>query len=222
MGSGFKRKVLFISDRPMVREGLALLISREPDLVGYGSVTQGASGLTALEVLKPDIVVVDLSLPARKDMELIREIIVRSPRVPVLAFSDHEDAIYAEHALRAGARGYVLQREATSAVIDSVRQVLSGKTYVSQGVSTTLMERFIDVLSSVGNIESANRLSNRELLVLQQIGEGMTTKQIAHRLCLSIKTIETYRARIKRKLNIKAHPDLVQYAIKWTRSLCQR
>jgi DNA-binding NarL/FixJ family response regulator len=216
-----KRKVLLISEHPVVREGLALLISRETDLDAWASVAQGRSGLQAMEVLKPDIVVIHLAFDAKRGIELIEEISTGSPRMPVLVFSVHDNAIYAEHALRAGARGYVLQQEDTSTVIDAIRQVLNGKTYVSKGVSTTLLERFIDVLSGVGDTGSIHRLSNRELVVLQQIGEGMTTKQIAGRLCVSIKTIETYRTRIKTKLNIKAHPDLIQYAIRWARSFYQ-
>jgi len=213
-----RRKVFLIGDQPVLREGLALLIDQEPGLevCARAANTRAVSRLMAQ--LKPDIVVIDLSADGKPEFELIREITARSPSLPVLVLSANTGAIYAEHALRAGAKGYVLKQEATSTVIHAIRQVLGGRTYLSKDVSTSLLENFIDVLSGVQTGESASRLSSRELLVLQLTGEGMTTKQIADRLCVSVKTVETYRVRIKTKLNIKTHPDFVQYAIRWTKS----
>jgi len=213
-----RRKVFLIGDQPVLREGLALLIDQEPGLevCGRAANTQAVSRL--ISQLKPDIVVIDLSADGKSEFELIGEITACSSSLPVLVLSANRGAIYAEHALRAGAKGYVLKQEAVSAVVHAIRQVLGGRTYLSKDVSTSLLENFIDVLSGVQTGEGASRLSSRELLVLQLTGEGMTTKQIADKLCVSVKTVETYRVRIKTKLNIKTHPDFVQYAIRWTKS----
>ena len=210
-----KRKVLIISDHPVLREGLALLINREPDLEACGEFGDGPGMVRAAPSLEMDIIVVDLSPDAGKGTEIIREIGSRASHVPVLVLSSHEEAIYVEHTFRAGAKGYVLKRETTSRVIDAIRQVLKGGTYLSEGVSAPLLERFVGLLSGTGRSSREQVLSSRECLVLQLIGEGVTTRQIAERLCISIKTVETYRSRIKRKLSIKNHPDLLQYAICW-------
>lgn len=210
-----KRKVLIISDHPVVRDGLALLINREPDLEACGGFENGPRITQVALDLKMDIIIVDLSPDTRKGTEIIREMGSRASHVPVLVLSSHEEAIYVEHTFRSGAKGYVLKRETTSSVINAIRQVLSGRTYLSEGVSAPLLERFVGLLSGTAHSNGEHTLSNRECLVLQLIGEGVTTRQIAERLCVSIKTIETYRSRIKRKLNIKSHPDLLQYAICW-------
>ena len=215
-----KRKVFLISDQPLLRDGLALLINRESGLEVCGGIGNTGEASRVMAGLNPDIAVIDLFAHERSEFELIKEITTRSPSPPVLVLSANKGAIYAEHALRSGARGYVLKQEATSTVIHAIRQVLGGRTYLSEDVSTSLLENFIDVLSGVQTGEGASRLSNRELLVLQLTGEGMTTKQIADKICVSVKTVETYRIRIKTKLNIKAHPDFVQYAIRWMKSSC--
>ncbi len=215
-----KRKVFLISDHPIIREGLTVVVNRESDLEVCGAVGNSRAS-RAIADLNPDVVIIDLSFDARKGIDAIKEITIRSPRLPVLVLSAYCGDFYVEHVLRAGAKGYVLKQETTSTVISAIRQVLNGRTYLSETMSSTLLERYIDGLSGAEKTGGVGKLSSRELLVLQLIGEGMTTKQIADRLCVSIKTIETYRTRIKTKLNIKAHPDLIQYAIRWAKSSCQ-
>jgi DNA-binding NarL/FixJ family response regulator len=213
-----KHKVLLLNDQPLVREGLALLINQEADLEVCGFSDNARSAFKAMAKLKPDIVVIDIFLDGRDTLELIKEIGNLFPRLPVLVLSMHQEAIYAEHALRAGAKGYVLVQDMIPNIMKGIRQVLKGKIYLSKILSEMLLKRFVDVLSGVENA-GAGRLSDRELLILRLIGKGLTTRQIAEKLCVSIKTVETYRARVKKKLNLNNHIDLLHYAIKWTTTL---
>jgi DNA-binding NarL/FixJ family response regulator len=200
-----------VCDYPAVREGLALLVNREFDLEVAATTKLEASAVRAASELKPDVALIDLSDKGR-NIELIKEIASRSP---VLVFSVSERAIHAKHILGIGARAYVLKREPTSTLMTAMRRVISGGTYVSEGISAGL----VDLLYAPPRLPTdAELLSARERLVLQHIGEGLTTRQIAESLFVSVKTVETHRARIKTKLNIRTSSDLLQYAIKWAKS----
>lgn len=214
-----KRKVFVVSDFPIVIEGLTYVIEREPDLEVCRAVEKGRSFVQTMTGLKPDIVVMDLFVEGKIGFELVEEIASKPSRPPVLVISVHEGAAYVEHALRAGARGYALKQEPTCNVMKAIRQVLNGKAYLSEGVSTTLVEKFIDGLGGDKRTAGVGKLSSRELVVLRHIGEGMTTRQIADKLCVSAKTVETYHGRLKIKLKIRTHSDLLQYAIRWSRGL---
>lgn len=215
-----KRRIMLVDDQPVGREGLALLVNQEPDLEVCGNFESSPQTARIAENLRPDIVIVSLSRHQKREIDLIKEIASLLPSLPVLVLSDYEEPIYVENLLRAGAKAYVLKREATSNVMNAIRHALNGRTYLSESLSATLLERFVDLLSSPENISKGQALSSRELLVLQLMGEGMTTRQIAEKLCVSIKTVETYRDRIKKKLNIDRHPELLQYAIHWVRDFC--
>lgn len=204
-----KRTVFLVCDYPAVREGLVLLINREPDLEVAAATEFNASAVRTVSELKPDIALIDLP-DNMKHLELIRKMASTSP---VLVLSVYKETFHAEHVMRAGAGGYVLKLESASALMNAIRRVMNGRIYVSREVSAVL----VGLIRAwrPGKAGGAKRLSNREIAVLREIGEGLTTRQIGDKLCISIKTVETHRAHIKTKLNIKTCADLLQYAIKW-------
>lgn len=214
-----KRKILLLGDHPIVRDGIAFLINQEPDLEAYTGNGNGYQAGRSIANLKPDLVIIDISVDGKAGIDLIEE--VASFSLPILVLSAYEGAVFVEYALRAGAKGYVLKREPTLTVVDAIRQSLNGRPYISKSLSATVLERFMDVLSGNDRGGGVRSLSGRELSVLQLVGEGMTTSQIGERLCVSRKTVETYRARIRTKLNIRTYPDMLQYAISWARSFYQ-
>jgi len=212
-----ERKILIVDDHPIVRQGLTELINQEKDLVACGQAEDAYEAMEAIKALKPDLVIVDISLKGKSGMEVIKDIKARHPALPVLTLSMHDESLYAERALRAGAKGYIMKQEATEKVITAIRKVLSGQVYVSNQVATRIVSKFAggtpDADASV-----IDHLSDRELEVFRLIGQGYRTRQIAERLHLSVKTIETYRAHIKEKLNLASASELLRYAVQWVSS----
>ncbi len=209
-----KLRVFVVDDHPIVRQGLAQLINREPDLTVCGEAEQAASALHAIANEKPDILIVDISLGGPDGLELLKNIRVRYPALPVLILSMHDESIYAERALRAGASGYIMKHEAAEKVLVAVRQILSREIYVSERVANRILHHYISSTSTVKQSPLAD-LSDRELEVFRLIGEGHSTRTIAEELHLSIKTVESYQAHIKDKLSLKNGRELVQHAIQW-------
>jgi DNA-binding NarL/FixJ family response regulator len=215
---GAARSTVFIvDDHPIVRQGLALLINREPDLAVCGDAEEASSALPRIEDMKPDLVVVDISLNGPDGMELLKSIRVRTVSLPVLVLSMHDETIYAERVLRAGANGYIMKQEATEKVLVAIRKILRHEVYVSDRIAREMLQHF------VGGAPAANRspiegLSDRELEVLLLIGQGHATRQIAEELHLSVKTVESYQAHLKQKLMLRNARELVQYAIQWVLS----
>jgi DNA-binding NarL/FixJ family response regulator len=209
-----KIKILIVDDHPIVREGLAQLINKEEDLMVCGQAEDADMALAAIGTLKPDMIIIDLTLRGIDGIELIKTITARHARLPVLVFSIHDEALYAERALRAGARGYVMKREATEKVMLAIRRVLSGEIYVSEKMAKKLLHKYFDRRQTIRG-SPIERLSDRELSVFRLIGQGLGTRQIAEQLHLSVKTIESHRAHIMEKLNLKSATELVQYAIQW-------
>ena len=208
-----KRRVFLVDDHPMIRERLGHLIDREADMVVCGEASSGPEALGKLDTVQADLAVVDLSLKDSRGLELIKELKSLKPGLPVLVLSMYDESLYAERVLRAGARGYITKQEATTKVIGAMRRILAGEVYLSEQMVGRLLNR-----CSTGSSFAASpveSLADRELEVLQLIGRGKGTRQIAAELRLSVKTIETYRARIKEKLNLNGASDLVQYAIQW-------
>lgn len=212
-----KTKILIVDDHPIVRQGLTELINQEDDLVVCEQAEDAAEAMGIIKKLKPDMAIVDISLKETSGMELIKDIKVKYPNLVILALSMHDESLYAERALRAGAMGYVMKAEATEKVVTAIRKILSGQIYVSDRMAAKMVRKLVGGGPDVG-VSAIERLSDRELEVFHSIGQGYGTRQIAERLHLSIKTIETYREHIKEKLNLADAGELLQYAIQWTHS----
>lgn len=209
-----QRSVFVIDDHPIVRQGLIQLIEREPDLKVCGEAADLREARARLGKTTPDIVILDLSLRDGDGLELVKDIRSKNEQLPVLVLSMHDEAIYAERLLSAGANGYIMKQAAADELLQAVRRVLGGGIYVSDAVGARMIERFA-VSGRVQRADPIERLSNRELQVLNMIGRGKTTREIAENLRLSVKTIESHRQRIKKKLNLQTAPQLVQFAVNW-------
>jgi DNA-binding NarL/FixJ family response regulator len=212
-----KINILIVDDHPIVRQGLTELVNHEADLVVCGQAEDAHQAMKAIKELKPDMAIIDISLEKTSGMELIKDISAQYPNLPTLALSMHDESLYAERALRAGARGYVMKAEATEKVIIAIRKILSGEIYISDKMAAKMMHKLVGSNTEI-HTSPVERLSDRELEVFQLIGKGFGTRQISERLYLSIKTIETYRAHIKEKMNLADAAELLQYAIQWVNS----
>jgi DNA-binding NarL/FixJ family response regulator len=210
-----KRKVLVVDDHPIVREGLAQMINREPDLSVCGDASHMQKAVQLMEALKPDILLVDISLDGPDGLELLKHIRAQDPGLPVLILSMHDESIYAERALRAGANGYIMKQEATDNVLDALRRILNREVYVSPRIANKMLQQFVGTTGAERGHSSVDDLSDRELEVLRLIGAGHGTRQIAEQLHLSVKTVETYQAHLKEKLGLRNSRELVQYATRW-------
>ena len=209
-----KKKVVIIDDHPIVRHALTQLINMEPDMTVAGQADDAASGLALVERQQPDAAIVDLSLRDSNGIELVKDLRVRWPRLPILVVSMHDESLYAERSLRAGARGYVTKSEPPQNVLEGLRRTMAGGIYVSDRVASRMLGR---IVNGRGSPESfpIERLSDRELEVFEFIGQGFKTRQIAQKLHLSAKTVDAHRENIKRKLKLTAANELVQQAIAW-------
>jgi DNA-binding NarL/FixJ family response regulator len=210
-----KSRVFVVDDHPIVRQGLALLINREADLIVCGEAEDAHTAVQAVATAKPDILVVDISLNGPDGLDLLKDVRTRYPGLPVLVLSMHDESIYAERALRAGAQGYIMKQEATEKVLVALRRILSGEIYVSERIANRMLQRYIGSPSSARPSTIAD-LTDRELEVFRLIGEGHSTRQIAEELHISVKTVESYQAHIKEKLSLRSGRELVQHAIQWT------
>jgi DNA-binding NarL/FixJ family response regulator len=213
--SGKKSRVFVVDDHPIVRRGLALLINREPDLAVCGEAEDAQAAMQSVTALRPDIMVVDISLNGPDGLDLLKDVRMRHPGLPVLILSMHDESIYAERALRAGAQGYIMKQEATEKVLVALRRILSHEIYISERIANRILQRYI----GNPNIERPSPvadLTDRELEVFRLIGEGHSTRQIAEELHISVKTVESYQAHIKEKLSLRSARELVQHAIQWS------
>jgi DNA-binding NarL/FixJ family response regulator len=208
-----KKMVFVVDDHPIVRQGLALLINQESDLTVCGQAEEMHSALRAIQNNRPDILIVDISLSGPDGLELLKNIRLTSPRLPVLILSMHDESIYAERALRAGANGYIMKQEATEKVLVAIRRILSGEIYVSDRIANSMLQHY--VRGNPPGHSSIADLTDRELEVFRLIGEGQGTRQIAEALHLSVKTVESYQAHIKEKLSLRSARELVQHAVQW-------
>ena len=208
------KSVFIVDDHPLLRQGLALLINREPDLKVCGEAEEAHAAMHAIATLHPDILIVDISLNGPDGLDLLKNIRTLHPSLPVLILSMHDESIYAERALRARANGYIMKQEATEKVLVAIRRILAGDIYLSDRMANKLLQQFIG--GNAANLQSRlAALSDRELEVFRLIGEGRGTRQIAEELHLSIKTVESYQAHIKEKLALRSGRELVQHAIQW-------
>ena len=211
-----QRRVLIVDDHPIVRQGLRRMIETEPDLVVCGEVQTEREARAAIRALSPDVVIVDISLAQGDGLELVRDVHAQRPDLPMLVLSMHDESIYAERLIAAGASGYIMKQAASDQLLIALRQVLSGAQYLSESLANNLGRGRVDgSTAALGNGDPIERLSNRELQVLSLIGRGLSSREAAESLGLSVKTVETHRQSLKRKLNLATNAQLLQYAINW-------
>jgi DNA-binding NarL/FixJ family response regulator len=209
-----QRRVLIVDDHPIVRQGLRRMIEPEPDLVVCGEVQTEREARAAIRALAPDVVIVDISLAQGDGLELVRDVHAQRPDLPMLVLSMHDELIYAERLLAAGASGYIMKQAASDQLLIALRKVLVGETYLSESLAGNLGRNDGPGGGGLG-ADPIDRLSNRELQVLSLIGRGLSSREAAEALGLSVKTVETHRQSLKRKLNLATNAQLLQYAINW-------
>jgi DNA-binding NarL/FixJ family response regulator len=210
--TGDKKKVFIIDDHPLVREWLASLINQQSDMAVCGEASSRVEALDLIPSAKPDVAVVDISLEGSSGLELIKDLRAMAPNVTVVVLSMHDEKLYAERALRGGARGYVMKRDVTKKVLQAIRCVLDGKLYLSEEMAMVMAKKLVDGTVAVSPVE---KLSDRELEVFQLLGRGCTTRQIAENLNISMKTVQAFHARIKEKLNLTNASELLREAVRW-------
>jgi DNA-binding NarL/FixJ family response regulator len=207
-----RSRIFLVDDHPLVREGLANLINQQEDLAVCGEAGDSAGAMTGIEKSQPNVALIDISLKNESGLELVKKLEERFPLVALIVLSMHEEALYAERALRAGAKGYVMKRETTKNVLTAIRRVLAGDVYVSERVVTAMAKR---MGSRKAMAEPVERLSDRELEIFRLLGQGRTTSQIAEDLHLSLKTVQAYCARAKEKFGVNSLGELLRAAIRW-------
>ncbi|HSY17103.1 MAG TPA: response regulator transcription factor [Candidatus Acidoferrales bacterium] len=209
-----KIKVLLVDDHPLVREGLVNLINQQPDLEICGEAGNEVQALELISQTRPDVAVVDISLETGSGIELLKNIKAYHPAVKSLVLSMHDEGLYAERALHAGARGYIMKREAAKKVIAGIQAVHAGQLYVSEKIAAVMAEKFVGGKSSA-NASPIEALSDRELQVFELLGQGQSTRQISENLHVGFKTVQAYQARIKEKLQLANASELMRAAIRW-------
>jgi DNA-binding NarL/FixJ family response regulator len=211
-----RTRVLIIDDHPAVREALALRIGRQSDMEVCGEAADMQEALRLIADSRPDVAVVDISLKTASGIDLIKRIRDRNDHIRILVWSMHGESLYAERALRAGALGYINKDQATDRIVEAIRQVLAGKVWLSESMTDRVLQRAVGGIHEDTTRSPLDALADRELEVFRLIGQGVKTAQIADRLHLSVKTVETYRDRIRQKLNLSDGTTLVHYATQWT------
>jgi DNA-binding NarL/FixJ family response regulator len=209
-----RRRIFLVDDHPLVREWLTNLINQQPDLMVCGETDRAPQALQAIAAASPDVAIVDLSLKDSSGIELIKDLKESQPGLAVLVLSMHEESHYAERALRAGAKGYIMKRETSKRVIEAVRRVLEGKLYVSQTITESMTTRLLEG-RPVNTSTPVELLSDRELEVFEMLGRGIGTRQIGETLGVSVKTVQAYCARITDKMNLDSGTQLLREAIRW-------
>jgi DNA-binding NarL/FixJ family response regulator len=210
-----KSRVILVEDHPVVRHGLAALIDDEPDLAICGLAESGGDALKLISQMKPDVVIIDIALGHESGLELIRQVHETWSSMPILALSMHDEALYAERALRAGAMGYIMKKEAMDKVMNAIRRVLAGDIYISERMASRMVHKLIDRPGGKPG-SPLEQLSDREFEVFNLIAQSIGPKEIAQRLSLSVKTIETHREHIKEKLGLKSGAELTRFALEWS------
>ncbi len=210
--------IVLVDDHPLMRKGLARTIEAEADLNVVGQMDSAEEALEALDDLAPDLAVVDISLPGMSGLELIKHLQSRFSDLATLVVSRHDESLYAERCIRAGAKGYVMKQEAGDVIVQAIRKVLDGRIFVSEEINERLLQQMAEGGQDRLMQSPLEVLSDRELEVFELTGKGSTTREIADRLHLSVKTIESYRARIKNKLNLDSANEFIQHAVQWVES----
>jgi DNA-binding NarL/FixJ family response regulator len=214
MSYNFKKRIIVVEDHPMMLKGLVMTLNAEHGFEVVGKFNRAEEALQKLSELKPDLAIIDISLPGMSGLELIKNLVGMHPNLKILVVSRHEETLYAERALRAGAKGYVMKQEAGEEMLKAIRKIFNGGIYVSEQVSEKLL---LGLAAGQKNLSQSpiDLLSDRELEVFEMTGQGSNTREIAERLHLSVKTVESYRARIKTKLNLENATELMMHAVKF-------
>jgi DNA-binding NarL/FixJ family response regulator len=210
-----RKKLLIVDDHPLVRERVAELINQEPDLVVAGEAGDANEALAAAKNLEPDMAIVDITLKDTYGIELVKQLKELYPKLPILVLSMHEESMYGERALRAGAKGYLTKQEASKKIIEAIQRILNGGIYVSEALSATLVQKLAGVKVESGG-SPVDLLTDRELEVFQLLGQGLAVREIADRLFVSVKTVEAHREHIKQKMKFKTSSELLRFAIQYT------
>lgn len=212
-----KIKVMVVDDHPIVRQGLAQVINGEKDLVMDCEAGDIQEAMACFRKSKPDFAVIDISLKGGSGLELTKSLLAIAPKLPVLIISMHDESLYGERVLRCGAKGYLMKQEAAEKVVGAIRKILDGEIYVSERMNELILNKVASGKSLADGV-SVENLSDRELEILQLVGQGRGTRQISEDLHVSVKTVESHYANIKDKLNLKTVNELIQYAVKWHHS----
>jgi DNA-binding NarL/FixJ family response regulator len=207
-------RILLVDDHPVVRDGLADAINHEPDLMVCATAEDRPEAMEAIERSKPELAVIDLMLKSSSGLELIKDVHARWPKLPILVVSMHDETLYAERVLRAGARGYITKQQATRDILLAIRKVLAGGIYLSEKTASTVLSR-LTLQPQAPSDSLVDMLADRELQVFEMTGRGLSTREIAENLRIDVKTVDTYRTRIKEKLNLESGSDLLKLAIRW-------
>lgn len=208
-------RIFIVDDHAVVRDGLKGLISQEKDLTICGEASDAASALTGIADSEPDMLLVDISLQQSSGMELLKDLAIRYPGISVIVLSMHDELIYGERAVRAGARGYVMKSESSDRIVTAIRRVLEGKVFLSERVMTAIANRLGQADSRRAPVE---RLSDRELQVFEMMGQGSSTAKIAEHLHVSLKTVQMYIARAKEKFGVTSSRELMREAVRWDKN----
>ncbi|MCI0746067.1 MAG: response regulator transcription factor [Verrucomicrobia subdivision 3 bacterium] len=212
-----KKRILIVDDHPMTRSGLVNLLDKQPDLEVCGEAGSPAEALAHIPRLKPDLLMTDITMPGRSGIEFIKDIRAVHPELPVLVLSMHDETVYAERSLRAGARGYIMKEVGGETLLQALRQVLGGSVYVSPRMSAQLLDALAGAQPR-GSGSPIKKLTDREFEVFQLIGQGKSTRDVARQLHLSSKTVDVHRAHIKEKLGLEDSTSLIRYAVRWVES----
>jgi DNA-binding NarL/FixJ family response regulator len=210
-----KRRVFIVDDHPIFRAGITQLVNHQAGLVACGGAEAALEAMEEIGRLKPDLVIVDISLKGTNGLELIKSLRAMFPEILVLVVSMHEESLYAERVLRAGARGYVMKQEASEKVMTAIEAVLGGSLYLSDAMNAVLVRKLTDRPVEAETGSPVFLLTDRELEIFHLIGRGVGTSQIADKLNLSVKTVDSHRANMKKKLKFRSAPDLVRFAVAW-------
>ena len=209
-----KTRIFIVDDHPLLRKGLAELINQEPDMTVVGEADDAPAGIKGITTIRPDLVIVDISLKSMNGLELIKNIKVLDPSIQVLVLSMHDETVYALRVLKAGAKAYVMKQEMVEKVMEAIRRIRAGKVFVSDRVATQMLRTVVDGGDPSKN-SPVDSLSDRELEIVALIGNGIATREIAEKLHISIKTVESHRAHIKDKLKLENATQLVQFCVRW-------
>ena len=211
---GKKTRILIVDDHPMTRAGLVHLINHQPEMVVYGEAEDAAQALDLLASKRPDLMLIDITLPGKSGLELVKDVKAMHPDLPMLVLSMHDESLYADRVLRAGARGYITKHEGGDKLMGAIRHVLSGRIYVSESMSAHILEIFSGGRTGIDR-SSIQKLSDREFEVFEALGEGLSSHEIAKKLHLSAKTVDAHRANIKTKLKINTTAELISFSARW-------
>ncbi len=215
VSQGFnKKRILVVDDHSMIREGLSLSINQEPDLHVCCTANDGESAIDAVAGCKPDLVMTDISLPGKSGLDLVKDVKAMYPDLPVVVYSMHDESLFAERVLRAGAAGYITKDLSRPKLLQAIRTVLKGEIYISEKTSALMVKTFLGH-KKTGDGTAVSRLSDREFDIFRLTGQGLSTEQIANRLHVSTKTVETHRSHIKEKLQIAKAQELTAFAARW-------